>query len=329
MSPGWWHWAGIIGFFGLSFFLSGMEAGVHSLSRLQIRRLVRQDNANARRLLHYLDSPENFLWTIVSGNTIANFAVAALILSDLHAWFGHQPWLLWLLFLVATAGLYVFGELLPKTLFRQFPNRLCLRCTGLFRIVHTGLSPIVAVVERLAALLLWLTGGTAMSGHLVRNRKEFRAIMQESGTALSTTEKRLINRVLDLQSLSLRNVGVPLSKTDSVEASTPVSEILRICRDREHTRLPVWDGAGKARRIVGVVNLRHILYSEPNPARKLARDFLHPALFLDEGTRLEEALRQLQRASDHLAIVLGPDGREHGLVSLSDILRHIFGEVTL
>jgi CBS domain containing-hemolysin-like protein len=185
------------------------------------------------------------------------------------------------------------------------------------------------LVEKFAALLLWVTGGTAMSGHLFRNRKEFRAIMQESGTALSTTEKRLINRVLDLQSLTLRHVGVPLSKTDSVEASTPVTEILRLCRDREHTRLPVWDGVGKTRRIVGVVNLRHILYSEPNPAKKVARDYLQPALFLDEGTRLEDALRQLQRASDHLAIVLGPDGREHGLVSLADILKQIFGEVSL
>ncbi|HTI72617.1 MAG TPA: CNNM domain-containing protein [Candidatus Limnocylindria bacterium] len=324
-----WHWFGVVGFFALSFFLSGMEAGAHALSRLQIRRLVRQGNQDAKRLLKYLDSPENFLWTILVGNTLANFAVAALLLFDLHAWFPDQPWFVWPSFLLVIAGIYIFAELLPKTLYQRFPNRLSLRSVGLFRMVHFCLSPIVALAGRVAAVLLWMTGGTAMSGNLVRNRKEFRAIMQESGAALSTTEKRLINRVLDLQSLTLRNVGVPLSRTDSVEVSTPVEDVLRLCRDREHTRLPVWDGAGKNRRIIGVVNLRHILYNDPNPAKKFARDFLHPALVLDESMGLEEALRQLQRSGDHLAIVVGPDGREHGLVSLADILRLIFGEVSL
>ncbi len=182
-----WHWMGVAGFMAISFFMSGMEAGVHSLSRLRIRRLVRKGDLKARVLLRYMDAPENFLWTILVGNTVANFAVAALLVSDLQAWFPGQWWFYLPAFLAVLAILYVFCELLPKTLFRRMPNRLLLRFVGVFRLIHLALSPVVAMVERFAAVLLWATSGTAMSGRLFRNRDEFRAIMQDSGVDLSTT----------------------------------------------------------------------------------------------------------------------------------------------
>src|SRR5258705_2057465 len=64
---------------GLSFFFSGMEAGVFALSRVRIRRLVRSGDTNARRLSRYLEHPEEVLWTILAGNTLSNFAVASFV----------------------------------------------------------------------------------------------------------------------------------------------------------------------------------------------------------------------------------------------------------
>jgi len=54
-----------------------------------------------------------------------------------------------------------------------------------------------------------------------------------------------------------------------------------------------------------------------------------PALYLNDEMRLEEALRRMQRSGQRLAIVLGRDRRELGIVSLQDILKFIFGEVSL
>ena len=56
---------------------------------------------------------------------------------------------------------------------------------------------------------------------------------------------------------------------------------------------------------------------------------MKPALYLDEETRFEVALRQMQRTGQRLAIVLAPDRQEVGIVALQDILRVIFGEVKL
>src|SRR6185436_151552 len=59
----------------VSFLLSGMEAGVFALSRLRIRQRMREGRQSARVLYEFLEHPENFLWTILVGNTIANFII--------------------------------------------------------------------------------------------------------------------------------------------------------------------------------------------------------------------------------------------------------------
>src|SRR5438094_5714381 len=68
----------------LSFVLSGMEAAVFALSRLRIRRQMRAGRRSAKVLHGYLENPENFLWTILVGNTVANFFILGWMVKILH-----------------------------------------------------------------------------------------------------------------------------------------------------------------------------------------------------------------------------------------------------
>src|SRR5204863_10043550 len=85
----------------LSFLFSGMEAGVFALSRVRIRQQMRAGNPRAAALYGYLERPEDFLWTILVGNTTANFAALALIVAGLHEWLGERVFLFSLTLLVA------------------------------------------------------------------------------------------------------------------------------------------------------------------------------------------------------------------------------------
>src|SRR5512138_1408695 len=76
-----------------SFLLSGMEAGVFALSRLRIRQQMRAGRKSAKMLHNYLENPENFLWTILVGNTLANFfALGWLVVMLHHALPEHPGW---------------------------------------------------------------------------------------------------------------------------------------------------------------------------------------------------------------------------------------------
>src|SRR5260221_6290476 len=77
----------------LSFLRSGMEAGVFALNRLRVRRLARTGKPSAKLLQGFLENPERFLWTILVGNTLANFLILGWTLAKLHEWLaGQHDW---------------------------------------------------------------------------------------------------------------------------------------------------------------------------------------------------------------------------------------------
>lgn len=313
----------------VSFFLSGMEAGVFALSRFRIRRLIREGNSQARQLYRYLENTEDFLWTIFLGNTLANFLATAATVIVLHEWLGrYHPWF-WAIFIPSGLLFYGVCDLLPKMLFRLYPNRLCLLFLRPFRVVHHLLRPIIWLMARFSGLVLRWSGRKSFSGRLFGTREELRQIMQESARQMTSEERGMINRVLDLQTLTVSQVMVPLAKSAGVTTLTPAHEVLSLCRERNITRLPVWREEDGQRRVAGLLNLRSLLYAPQLEAAKTAADFLKPAMYLDEGRRLEDAMQQLQRGGQRLAIVLDHQHKEVGVISLQDILKVVFGDFRL
>lgn len=308
---------------------SGMEAGVLALNPLRIRTLRRKGERRAEILHTFLQKPEEFFWSILVGNTIANFTVVGLTAFFLRRHAQEHPVWFWGGLAAIVFVLYAACDLLPKMVFRMFPNRFCMAMAKPFRIAYSLLRPFTWAASRLAHSLAPLSGGKVYSGQLFGTREEMRMLMQESSQNLTSEERAMINRVLDLQKLTVRDVAVPLEKAITVSDKTTMSEVMAICRERHVSRLPVWSGEDATRRIAGILSLRTALFREDfNPERR-AGDYLRPALYLDGDTRLEEALARFRRSGERLAIVLERDRKEAGLISLQDIWRAIFGEVNV
>ena len=318
----------LLGFcLALSFLLAGLEAGVLALSRVRVRRQMRAGMRRAQLLHNFLENSEDLLWTILVGRTLATFASYALVAVTLYPAVGGQ-----LGWFMLTFGLVVFlfqmlGDLLPKLVFRQFANRLCLLMVLPFRLLHIGLSPVVAVVTWFSDQRLRLAGRKRVQRRVFESRREVRLALQESAQNLTSDERLMVNRVLDLQDLTVRSIIVPLHKVIGVTQQTPVRDLLEICRQQPVSRVPVWDAESK--RIVGVVNLSTFLYADTIDESELVGRYAKTALRVREDTSLEAALRRMQRSRQRMAIVMSADQREIGIAHLRDILKSIFGEVTL
>ncbi len=313
----------------LSFVLSGMEAGVFALSRLRIRQQMRAGKSSARVLHQFLENPENFLWTIVVGNTLVNFVVLGWFFSALHGEVALRSGWFVLWFSLVVVVFYTFFDLLPKMLFQMYPNRLCLILARPFRILHIGLRPLVAVVEWCARLLLRWTGGKKFSGHLFGNREELRDAMQEAGQVFTSEERVMITRVLDLENVTVRQIAKPLAETVTIDGDATVADAMKVFRESGLTRLPVWQQTDSGPRIAGLVNAESLMFAPELEATRKVAELITPGLFLAEDLRLDAALERMQRGGQRLAVVLGRDGREVGIVGLEDILKTIFGEVRL
>ena len=319
----------VFGCLAFSFLFSGMEAGILALSRFRVQWQKRAGVRRAQLLHEYLENPENFLWTILVGNTLVTFTAFTLIMIELFKTFEGHFFFIWSAFAVVAFLFYVFCDLLPKMLFRQFPNRLCLALAIPFRLVHIALSPLVAVLTWFSDTLLRWTGRKRFQGRIFGSRREVRLALQESAQTLTSEERVMVNRVLDLQDLTVRSIVVPLNRVMGVTEQTTIREVLEIGRQQPVSRLPVWQGEGPNRRITGIVSLSTFLYTDNwDPDERVGR-YARAPLQLREDVRLEEALRRMQRTRQRMAVVVGFDHRELGIANLRDILKSIFGDVTL
>lgn len=322
-------WIALLFCLGASFLLSGMEAGVFALNRLRVRRLARSGKRSAQLLNGFLEKPEKFLWTILVGNTLANFLILGWILAKLHEWFFGRTILIGGLFAGIVFLFYCFFDLLPKMLFRAHPNSMCMSAARVFRLINFLLSPLVLLVEDASKTLLRWTGGRTFTGRLFGNREELRAVMQESSQALTSDEHAMVNRILDLQLFTVGQITRPLAEVVAVAAELPLRDVLKLAREKNLSRLPVWETREGQRRFGGLIEIGPLLYRDGIDLDKPVSTAMTPAVFVNENVRLEIALKLLQRSGQRLGIVLSRERNEIGIVTFKDIFKVMFGEVKL
>ncbi len=309
----------------MSFLFSGIEAGVFSLNRLRVRQQMREGQKNAKILFNYYREPEKFYWTILLGNTFFNtifITVLVILTNDLTS-----ITLLYVsLFLSVVYVFYIFCDLLPKTLFRKFPNRLCLFFVKPFRIFQIIFSPIIILIHKIFGNAFEGSVGQPLASRLFKNRKELKTLMEESDESLSDEERFMIKQVLRLNERTIGQLAIPLKKSITASADRPISEIIQLCKKHKIARIPIWKFTGGQRKVTGIATLKTSLYKEDYDENKPTKDYIQPPLFLPSYLKVEAALKRMQRSGHWLAIVTSESQREVGIVALKDILKVVFNE---
>lgn len=313
--------------FVVFFLCSGMEAGFYALNPWRIRRLAREKRPSAILLDRHLRSPERYLWSLLAGNTIATLSLVWGWTALANQTFDGAPVPVAIGFLCGVVFLYVMGDLLPKTLFRMYPNRLTLLCARPFQLMHFCLRPVVFLMEGFSSLLLLATGGKAYSGRIFSSRREFRTLMKEAGPEISSDEHILINRLLDLQESSLARLVHPLRKLPQLAPGTTIAEARKFFHTFHLGYVPLIDPS--TQRVESVLNLRRILYLDPSADHEGIDSRAQPPLILPEDTSFDDALAAFQKHRTRFAIVETHGGAMVGGIFLEDVLRELFGEVRL
>ena len=137
----------------------------------------------------------------------------------------------------------------------------------------------------------------------------------------------MIDRVLNLQKLTVQRIAVPWENVARVTESTPAKFARELLAERSFSRMPV--ESDEDRRVVGVVSMKSMLFNPKRDDGARVGDFMTPAVMFSPNTRLEIVLKKFQRSGHRLAIVVDENKHPIGVVTLTDVLRAMFGEVAL
>jgi putative hemolysin len=295
----------------LSAFFSGAETGFYRATRLRLVLDALGGDTVARALLFLTNRPALFVATVLAGTSLANYLVSLAVVVLSEAMFPTHPhWAELMGTLLLAPVLLVYGELLPKKLFLQAPNRLLRWGGALLVLFVVVLLPIGGLLWGLSRLLGRLMGKSPEPVRLVLARRELGQVLDEGREAgiLEPAQRKLAQGVFSVAAEPVTRFLVSAEQFPLVRPDMPREEILATAR-RHGTALVLLEAAerpGEPAGYVRVIDLR--LGDGPTVPRRLLNI---PA----DGTHLA-ALTRLEGAGESLARIVGAAGETVGLTTI-------------
>lgn len=326
----------------LSAFYSGSETALVSVNKIRINQLVESNDAKAKIVHRLVDSPDRMLALTLVGTNLANILIAQFgdrftdgVLSTTfpNAKNLQEP----IAILWVTTLLLIFGEILPKTIFRVKADNLALRYAYPLRISEYILAPLIFLVQALTKLIVKIIdrGANAPSPDAQREELRLLATMGERTGNLHTDQRRMIHSFLNLQDRTVAQVMVPLVDIVAIEKNTNREDFLQIATESGFSRIPVYEE--KIYNIVGIVNLLDVIYDDTETDngsdRKEQTDgatiepFIRTDLhFVPESKNINALLKEIQNTRHTMVFAVDEYGGTVGLVTVEDLVEEIVGE---
>ena len=308
----------------VSFVYAGIEAGLLSLSRVRLRSRIHQGERRAVRLGQLLARPERLLATVLLVTNFADVAALVLLTDACVRWFGHAGY-----FMAGAAMLpvYLLGlQLLPKSLFRRFPYRATAALAGLLEGTTRLLGPVLAAGRLLLGHPLLPPARTVDKGPsgVFVARQDFKRLTAEGERtgALSPTEHRMIDHVLDFSAVAVREMAEPLPEGFGLGRDAPaprVADLLAFAQARELSFLPVLDANGT---LVALLDVFGLLL-ERDPERPAAAYLRRAPLFVAPADPALRVLRRLRSVRLGAAVVRDSGGHPTGFVRTEALLQRL------
>lgn len=340
----WLELAGILVFpllLAANAFFVASEFSLVAVRRTRMEELRDKGVLGAALVLDALDNLNRYIAATQLGITLASlglgFIVEEVVAQLLSNLFSFLPAPLDILarhsvaatiaFVLVTFLHVVLGELLPKTVAMQMPDRLALYIAPPLVLFELCTRPFNFVISSCGqALVRWL--GFRMSDEsLVHSVEELTLLIEDTEEAgiIDADQANLLRNVFLLSQKQVKDCMIAREKMDALELSTPIDQVIARVRASGHTRLPVFEK--EFDNIVGIVNSKDLLFLLGVANVVVLEDALYPAIYLKPDEEVSNALRLFKKSKKQMALVRDESDRILGMVTLEDILEEIIGDI--
>lgn len=314
------------------------EIAIVSSRRARLVQMVDAGSTGAQVALQLASEPTRFLSSVQVGITsigILNGAIGeASVASRLRLWFAEFPTLApyadTLALIVMVVGLtyvsLILGELVPKRLALTQPERIASLIARPMQILATVGRPLVHLLSGSTDTILRLVGVRHIKQPAI-SLEEIKVLL-EQGTeegVFERSEHEMVTNVLDLDDRQVGSILTPRSDVVYLDIRDSMEVTRARLRDDPHAVVPLCDGG--LDQVLGVVRSPRVLGQMAEHAASTLTDLAEPALFVPETLSLMKLLEQFKRTHLPVALVVDEHGAVEGLVSLTDVISAIVGDL--
>ena len=306
----------------LSAFFSATETAYSSLNRARLKSLADRGQKRAADTLALADRYDELLSTILVGNNIVNIALASVGTVMFVRWLGDAG--VGVSTAVVTVFVLIFGEISPKSLAKEIPERFAMAVYPMIRVFVTVLKPVNWLFtkwKQFLSRLLRVDDDRAITQDELLTLVE--EAKQEGG--MNADESELLKSAIEFHDLDVSDILTPRVRVDGIPLESTAQETADRFESSGYSRLPVYEDT--LDHIVGVVHQKDFY----NRARK-GGDFdlsaiMKKPVYVPPGAKISDTLRLLQRTQSQMAVVADEYGGTVGIVTMEDILEELVGEI--
>lgn len=313
------EWLLIITTLLLSAFFSGSEIAFISANRLKLEVKSRRGTPNAASLGFFLRHPETFLSTTLIGNNIVNVTYAtmmAVVLTDQLSVAGKA--------VVASIIIMIWGEILPKAIFRTYPDAFVSAVVGPLRVIAVVLHPLVVLANAASSVIIRMFRIDPHAQPIHIGRADFEHLFREIGTEpngqLDRDDSEILTNVLELGNIRVKDSMVPRTDIVAVEQTTALTDVRDAFIQSGFSKLPVYDES--IDNIVGVV-VAYDLFKNPESLAAIIKPVNHVPM----SQKSRDLLEDFRKQQLNMAIVIDEYGGTAGLITIEDLLEEVVGDI--
>lgn len=302
-------------------FFSGSEMAIVNAEKYRLAIRTDAGSRLARAALHMVKHPARFFSTTLVGTNLCTVTGSVVTTFYIISRYGESYAPLAILFWPFTL---ILGEMVPKSIYQYYADRLVLKVAPVLFVISWVLSPIIIPLSKLTDLLF---GGVKrrFGKEPPLTREELETMIEmgvETSTDVMPMERTLISRIFDLAEKKVANIMTPLVDIVAIPIDATREEAATVMEQSGYSRAPVYQG--RVFNIVGILVGTDLLFAdEETPVSALVK----PAYYVPEDMPLDELLLTMKRKGQPLTIVVDEFGGATGIVTSEDLLEEVVGEI--
>ncbi len=306
----------------MSAYFSATETAFSSLSRSRIKILMEHGNKKAALVYKLSEHYDKLLSTILVGNNIVNIAVSSMATVFFIKYLGDVSGPT-VATVVITIVVLIFGEISPKSLAKETPERFAMFSAPILRVFLTVLTPVNYIFT------LW----RKFMSHVIKVKDDRRVTDEELLTivaeaeqegGIDSEESELIRSAIEFNDQEAADILTPRVNVVAVENDVTAEELEKVFRESGRSRLPVYEDS--IDNVLGIVNLKDFYACHRDEHFKVT-DITTEPVYVSEGMKIGTLLKFLQKTKAHFAVVADEFGGMVGIITMEDILEELVGEI--
>ena len=314
-----------------SAFFSSAETSLLTVSRIKLTHRAKKKDKKAMLLAQLMEKPEEFLSSILIGNNLVNVAAASIATYLFTRFFkGSEGALMVASTLLTTLVLLVFGEITPKSYGYRHAEKLSYLYVYPIKFFNLLFYP---VVKGLALLLNFFfkrqkTKTWAKKELSLEEIKHFLSMETQLFKHNPETLK-MLNEIIDISQKDIKAIMTPRVSIVAIKESGGTRELKKTILEKNFSKIPVYKG--KLDNITGIIDSHLLLTAmlKEDFAQLELKKIAAKPIFVSEYSSLNYILNEFKKHKLNLAVVLDEYGSTIGIITLSDILRGILGDLDI